>query len=294
MELERLEIVRLEDGKLTCNGFDEYKEELLKAADRYAGIVFTADDIKAAKEYRAKLNSLKTMAKAELTQRRKEELAKLEDFDRQIKELVSIIEKPIEAIDTQIKAFEEEEKAKKREKCVQIFSNTENVPEWLEYGQIENPKWLNATYKISDINKEIIEKVAKINTDVELINELPGFNFEALECYKRTLDASAAIAEGKRLANIQKMKEEATAAEKERQERMAQAALENEARAQAQTNAEAVKEPEAINVPSEPETANKTQNDAKEWMTLKMKISADDFDSFEAWASQRNIEWRME
>lgn len=293
MELERLDIIRREDGSLTCNGFAEMKTELEKLAETYAGIVFTADDIKAAKEYRARLNSYKNMAKAELTQRRKEELAKLEDFDRQIKELVSIIDKPITAIDEQIKAFEEEEKAKKREKCMQIFANTENVPDWLEYGRIENPKWLNATYKISDINKEIIEKVAKINTDIELINELPGFNFEAIECYKRNLDASAAIAEGKRLANIQKMKEEAAAAEKERQERMAQAALENEARTQAEADAEPVKEPEPVNVPAETEKANTTQNNAKEWMTLKIKVDVSDFDAFEEWANQRGIEWRM-
>ena len=293
MELERLDIIRREDGSLTCNGFAEMKTELEKLAETYAGIVFTADDIKAAKEYRAKLNSYKNMAKAELTQRRKEELAKLEDFDRQIKELVSIIDKPITAIDEQIKAFEEEEKAKKREKCMQIFANTENVPEWLEYGQIENPKWLNATYKISDINKEIIEKVAKINTDIELINELHGFNFEAIECYKRNLDASAAIAEGKRLANIQKMKEEAAAAEKEKQERMAQAAMENEARAQAQADAEPVKEPEPVNVPVETEKANTAQNNAKEWMTLNIKVDVADFDAFAEWAYQRGIEWRM-
>ena len=285
MELERLDIIRCEDGSLTCNGFAEMKTELEKLAETYAGIVFTADDIKAAKEYRAKLNLYKNMAKAELTQRRKEELAKLEDFDRQIKELVSIIDKPITAIDEQIKAFEEEEKAKKREKCIQIFANTENVPEWLEFSQIENPKWLNATYKISDINKEIIEKVAKINTDIELINELPGFNFEAIECYKRNLDASAAIAEGKRLANIQKMKEEA--AEKERQ------AMENEARAQAQADAEPVKELEPVNVPAETEKANTTQNNVKEWMTLKIKVDVADFDAFEEWAYQRGIEWRM-
>lgn len=287
MELERLDIIRREDGSLACNGFAEIKTELERLAQNYSAIVFTADEVKAAKDYRAQLNGFKTRAKAELTQRRKEELAKLDDFDRQIKELCAIIDKPIAAIDEQIKAFEEEEKKAKKEKCLKVFESTDDKPDWLTFEQIENPKWTNASFKISDVNKEIIEKITRINNDLMILKEIE-FSFEATEFYKRTLDAAAAIAEGKRHAEIQRKKEEAErlAAEEIKLKEVPQETTE--------TVIVATNEPEPINAPSETETANMAETkEERSWMTLQFKINTDDFNAFEKWALDRNIEWRM-
>lgn len=63
----------------------------------------------------------------------------------------------------------------------------------------------------SDIKKvaeEITARIAQIHIDMETLENLPEFAFEALAEYRRTLDLNRAIAEGKRLADIQKAKAE--------------------------------------------------------------------------------------
>ena len=59
----------------------------------------------------------------------------------------------------------------------------------------------------------IEEKIGSIKADLETLNNLPEFSFEAIEEYKRTLDINKAIAEGQRLVDIQKRKEAAAAKE---------------------------------------------------------------------------------
>jgi membrane protein involved in colicin uptake len=52
----------------------------------------------------------------------------------------------------------------------------------------------------------------RIEMEQKTIESLPEFAFEAMEIYKTTLDMAKAIAEGQRLADIQKRKKEAEAA----------------------------------------------------------------------------------
>ena len=206
--------------------FEEIKTELKEKIEVYKTLQYTEDQIAAAKTDRAGLNSLKKALIEERIRREKEFMEPFSLFKAQVSELVTLIEEPVKIIDSQIKEYEEREKAEKRDACMMLFHGMEGVPEWLNFQQIENPKWANKTASMKSISEEITEKVRKINADIALISELPEYSFEALECYKMSLDVGGAIAEGKRLADVQRRKEEAARAEKERQERMAQAATE--------------------------------------------------------------------
>lgn len=188
--------------------YEELKAELVAKMQDYQTTVYTEDKVAEAKKDRAKLNSLKKTLNDERIRREKEYLEPFQTFKSQVNEIISIIDKPIAVIDRQIKGFEEDQKATKREQIGSIWQNIEH-PDWLTLPRLFSEKWLNKTATLKSIELELIEKVAQINRDLDTIKALDSFAFEAEAEYKRTLDFAQAVAEGKRLAEIQKAKEEA-------------------------------------------------------------------------------------
>lgn len=201
-------INKQEPGAISCN-YEELKANLVASVEHYKTLVYTEEQIKAAKEDRAKLNKLKQQLKDRLKEVETEFLAPFETFRAQILELVKIIDEPVAVIDAQIKEVETKEKNEKRDKINDLFSELKKqAPPWLKLESIYNPRWENKTFSIKNVETEIADKVAEINKAIETLESLPAFGFEAVEEYKRTLDVNRAIAEGQRLADIQKRKEE--------------------------------------------------------------------------------------
>lgn len=195
--------------------FDELKAYITEKAEIYKSLVYSEDQLKDAKADRANLNKLKKSLNDERIKREKEYMQPFNEFKAQINEIIDIIDRPIMAIDTQLAEFEARKKDEK-EKAIKKSWETSGHPAWLELSQIWNKRWLNASVSLAAVEKEIEEKLKQIKSDVDAITHLPEFGFEAMETYKSTLNLSAAIAEGRRLSDIQKRKEEAKKAEEEK------------------------------------------------------------------------------
>ena len=190
--------------------YEELKTEIAKKSEVYASLVYTESEIKAAKADRSNLNKLKKALNDERIRREKEYMQPFNEFKAEVNEIISLIDKPILTIDSQIKGFEEQKKAEKLEQIKKYWTNTEiQLPIPLTFDQIFNEKWLNATVKMSAIETEIDAKLKQIETDLATLSKLPEFSFEAVEVYKDTLDMNKAISEGRNLADIQKRKQEA-------------------------------------------------------------------------------------
>lgn len=188
--------------------FEELKQEVIAKCSLYESMVYTEDQIKDAKADKASLNKLKKALNDERLRLEREYMKPFESFKAQVKELCTLIDKPVILIDKQITAAEDKWKADKRVEIGSYFVTLER-PEWLKLERIFNEKWLNTTYKMQDVTAELDMTVTMINNNVATLNALPEFGFEALEEYKRTLDFNKALLEGQRLADIQKRKEEA-------------------------------------------------------------------------------------
>ena len=115
--------------------YREIKQELEEKVSMYANLVYTDDQIKLAKADRAKLNKLKTALNDERIRREKEYLEPFNEFKAQVKDLVTIIDKPVALIDKQIKAYEEQKKEEKKVELEKIFEALEK-PEWLKFEQL--------------------------------------------------------------------------------------------------------------------------------------------------------------
>ena len=199
-----------EDGFIKEIGWnhEELKAEIAEKVKDYTGLVYTENQIKEAKSDRSKLNKLVKALEDKRKEIKKLCLEPYERFECQIKEVIAIVNEPIALIDGQVREYEELKKREKTEEIEKLFEE-KNKPEWLELKAIWDTKWLNATKSMKQVEKEIDEILSKIDVDYLTLKSLEAFSFESIETYKNCLDLSRAIAEGKRLAEIQKRKEEA-------------------------------------------------------------------------------------
>lgn len=277
--------------------FEQLRQEIEEKAKSYSLCVYTEDTVKLAKEDRATLNRLKKALNDERIRREKEYNAPFMEFKAKINELIAIIDKPVEIIDAQVKSFEEAQRKAKADEIQRWYTqNRANIgaPVWLELRKIAKPQWANASVKLPAIYEEITQACAKIQADVETINALPGFSFEAMDVYTKSLDLAAAIAEGQRLADIQRRKAEAEAARK--------AAEEAKKAAEALKAAESAKTPEVEQIPTEaqktaPEAAQ-SHTEAKEatpaarWVAFEAYLTTEQAFELRDYLKNREIPFR--
>lgn len=195
--------------------FEEIKSELADKLQVYQNMVVTESGIREAKADRANLNKFK----AALADSRKAVKAQwnqpLCDFEGKMKELERMVDEPIGAIDRQVKAYDEAKKQDKRQQIERFFEGAVgDLEEVLPLSKIWNDRWLNATYPMKDIEKEIVERIRKTHSDIGIIvaMQLPCCD-QMLSTYLETLDMSRAMEEKHKYEQAQKAKAQAKQAE---------------------------------------------------------------------------------
>lgn len=219
--------------------YEELKNQLTSMAAEYKGLVFTESQLPEAKKDRAALNRMKKALNEARIQTQREYMAPFDEFKGRIDDLIGLVDEPVKEIDAQIKGFEEAAKEEKKEEIRKLFMET-GFQNFVTPEMIWNEKWLNKSYSLMQIGEELTQWLNKIGKEVNTIHSLEEFSFEAMEVYKETLDLNRAIAEGQRLADIQKRKEEEAArrAEEARAKEEAERARAQEVAAEATEQAE--------------------------------------------------------
>lgn len=256
--------------------YDEIKSELAELMHSYEMTVYTDDSMKKAKADKAALNKLKKALNDERLRREREYMKPFSEFKEKIAELIAIIDKPVSLIDRQLKDYDDARKLAKYKQIEEYFESCCDFPSWLKLEQISNPAWLNATYSMKQIEDDLKSMQETICKELAALAEMPAFGFEATEVYKQTLNLSAAINEGKRLADIQKRKEEA--------ERM---------------RAEAAQKCEAARIAAENERrvaaeAEKVEDfsDARQWIAFKAFLTVEQARELRTFFKERCIEFK--
>ena len=198
--------------------FEELKQELAEKVKMYETLVYTDDQIKEAKADRASLNKLKTALNDERLRLEREYMQPFNEFKEKIGQIIAIIDRPVYLIDKQVKEYEKVQKENKKKEIETVFDGLDK-PEWVKLEQLFNEKWLNASVSMKSVTDDLAGKLEAIKNDLATLSNLPEFGFEASEVYKTTLDINLALNEGRRLAEIQKRKEEQERLRKEAEER---------------------------------------------------------------------------
>jgi hypothetical protein len=180
---------------------EEIKQELAVRLEKYRGLVYTEDTIKEAKTDRASLNKFKDAIETRRKEIKKACLKPYEDFESKVKEIVAMIDEPIKAIDDQVKNFEQIKKDEKLSAIKQFFlDKVDDLEKLVSFEKVYNAKWLNVTYKETDIYKEITELLDRVRSDLEALNALETPNLMQLkDFYLKDFDLTATLQEKKRL-----------------------------------------------------------------------------------------------
>lgn len=197
---------------------EELKTAIAEKMEEYKGLVFTEETISEGKKDRANLNKLRGAIDDERKRVKKLCMEPCNRFEKEVKEVLALVDEQINAIDVQIKEVEQIKREEKRKAVQELFESI-GFQKFVTLEMIWDEKWLNASVALSKVENQMKETMYRIGEEVGTISRLPEFSFEAMEVYKKTLDLTQAIKKGQELADIQKRKEEALARQKVEEER---------------------------------------------------------------------------
>lgn len=197
---------------------EELKTAIAEKMEEYKGLVFTEETISEGKKDRANLNKLRGAIDDERKRVKKLCMEPCNRFEKEVKEVLALVDEQINAIDVQIKEVEQIKREEKRKAVQELFESI-GFQKFVTLEMIWDEKWLNASVALSKVENQMKETMYRIGEEVGTISRLPEFSFEAMEVYKKTLDLTQAIKKGQELAYIQKRKEEALARQKAEEER---------------------------------------------------------------------------
>lgn len=245
--------------------FEQMKAELELAVKKYEGITFNEDQVKEAKTTRANLNNFKNALETKRKEIKNYFLQPYNDFESEYKSLITLIDKPINEIDSQVKKFEEAEKSEKKEALKSHFNSVNPLPNIVNFEQIFDAKWLNATVKLTTAIEAIETRCGIIRKDIRTIETLGGeYQSRMKEEYYKTLDLADAIVIQTKLEELKKKE-----AEIER--------LKPESAYPKEEEEKIVTKPEQIEVPYEVVEPELEQIDFRVWVTKEQKAMIREF-----------------
>lgn len=222
-------VVNQKPGTISWN-FEEIKKRLNEELEVYQKTAYTDDTIKTAK---GDVADLRKLAKA-IEDRRKEVKEKcLEPYapiEAQAKELIDLIEKPIQAINDQVKDYEKRRKEKARAEINAYWTQkAESLPEDIREKArkaIYDDRWENATATKKSWREGIENGIQKILDEIGTIKSFASeFEEDMLTVYKVDLSLQKAIqkmnelnAQKERILEQERKRREAEETERKRQE----------------------------------------------------------------------------
>ncbi|MGD6877867.1 DNA (cytosine-5-)-methyltransferase [Bacillus infantis] len=272
--------------KISFN-FEELKQELTEKVSMYETMYYTDEQIKDAKADKANLNKLKKALNDERIKREKEYMIPFNEFKAQVNEVISIIDKPIAVIDSQVKAYEEKQKQEKAEAIKSYWAEllqADKIPETMTLEMIFDSKWLNASVSMKSIKTAIDDAVIKYASDMDTLANLPEYSFEAQQMYISTLDIRKALDEAHRLSGVARMKAEIEAT-------MLKIEEEQKAKAEAQQEEIVATQPQ-IEESESCENFIPSFDVSRDWLVIKAKVSDSEKQMIEQFMTDNNIEFK--
>lgn len=179
---------KVELGQITEN-LEEVKASIQAYADQFKGLKFTESQYSEAKDFRKELNAQIKQIEDARKSIKKQWNEPLDAFEKKCKELSSIIEEVKTPIDKQIAEFDEKEKADKKKECDKLIELAlQTLPENYQDiinksgGIAFNDKWLNKTYKLSEVKKDIEGIINTENSNMQILFSAVMLNMDDNDC----------------------------------------------------------------------------------------------------------------
>lgn len=176
--------------------FEELKSELNQNLEKFRNLVVTEYAIQAAKTSRADLNKLKKEITSKVSEIKREHLKPFDAFKKETDELIRLIDEPVNAIDSQVKTYEQKIKDEKLSEIILIWEKEKPCEPVISFDQIFNEKWLNAGITLKKVKEDIVKLVTRIVTDIQVIEAYNSeFEIALKEVYLKDFDISLTMRE---------------------------------------------------------------------------------------------------
>lgn len=229
---------------------EELKAEIAEKMQEYKSLAFTEETIKEAKADRAKLNKLRTAFEDERKRIKKMCMAPYDAFEKQVKELIALIDEPIRLIDGQIKEVEERRKVEKKGEILEFYESViGSLKGILPFDRVFHQEYLNVSKSMKSIKEEIQALIDRVNSDLDTIEGFGSkYELQIKDVYLKTLNLSVAMQEKARLEEVErqlserKQREKQQAAERAMAEAVAMQSAAGQKQADEDTAAQAAQE----------------------------------------------------
>ena len=199
--------------------FDEVREWLEENLAPYRTLEVTQDAIPQAKVYRANIRKVKDRIEQSRKEAKNAALAAYAEFESKCKALTGLCDESADAIDRQVKDYEEQEKEIKLSILKNVYDteSTEELRGYLTWDRMLNPKWVNKGYPAETAKMEIVTALRETEKDLETIRGMGGDDTPyLLDVYRREHDLSAVV---RKASELKTMREREEARKREAEER---------------------------------------------------------------------------
>lgn len=251
---------------------------------QYRGITYTDEQIGEAKKDKAELNVFIKALNDERIRIGRVYSSPYDRFKAEVDEVIQKVKETVAEIDTQVVTYENAKKEEKQNDIIEYFKSV--IGEFsglIPYEKIHNPKWLNASVRLSAVKADIDKILETARNGITAIEALHSEDEETLKAYFfRNLDLGAALTENERL--------------KQERARVAELKAKQEAEARAKAEAEAtqtVAQPAPAAEQPTPETPAYEAHKEPELLQIDFRVIAtkEQFTALRAFLVENHIKY---
>ena len=184
--MEELQLIsRQRPGEVVIDNFLEMKDALAQVLARYENVVYTEDMLSDAKADKKELTRLRR----EIDDRRKEVkkayLAPYNEFEAQVKELLAMVDAPLDEIKGFVSEMDQREKDAKRSEIWAYYSKQAAPLGDLAQAVFDSPaffdsKWLNKTTRTKTWQEAVDQKIFETARNLRSIKATGGARTDVL------------------------------------------------------------------------------------------------------------------
>lgn len=203
-ELE-LSVKKLELGTLTTNAI-AVRDKVKDLLNNFKVENYNEDNIDKAKEDKALLNTTSKKLNDERIRLEKEFMQPFSDFKDVVSETTAMIKDASAKIDEIVKEVENKAKELKKSEIQKVYEKVvskEAISSIINLDMVFDERYLNKTYEIDKVEKDLEDKIYKIARDLEAIKNLKSEHELALtNQYLKTFNLGEVIIENNRLNEL--------------------------------------------------------------------------------------------
>lgn len=214
-----LDVRELTLGTLTTNAL-QLRDHVAATLERYTPENYSVENVDQAKADRAILNKAAKELNDKRIQIEREWSAPFQEFKGIIGETVRMITEGSTKIDAVVKGVESKAKAEKRAAIEELWAS-KNIT-LIPLSAVWDERWLNKSKRLPAIEKEMGQRLLKIEADLEALGVVPEQDREVVRAYYlNNLDITRALAYSTELQDSRKRLQDSEARKKAESEAQA-------------------------------------------------------------------------